>query len=87
MSIDKLTGDQFAALGPAEHALAIYLYQQHINQLERQLKQPFTDGHLDQMKHEVRVAQSMRKLHTAMLNELLNLPAETDGATTEAAAA
>ena len=86
MSIETLTGDQFAALGPAEHALAIYLYQQHINQLERQMKQPFSDGHQEQMQHELRVSQTMRKLHTAALNELLAVPAETDGATSATAA-
>lgn len=86
MSIETITGDQFAALGPAEHALAIYLYQEHINLLERQLKVPFSENQLLSMQDEMARTITMRKLHVVLLNELLAAPAETDGATVATAA-
>ena len=85
MSIETLTGDQFAVLGPAEHALAIYIHQQYINLLERQLKGPVSDAQQVAMQDELSRTYTLRKVHVVVLNELLATPAETDGATVLAA--
>lgn len=71
MSIDTLTGDEFADLGPAEHDEALALYAEAVSGQARALHalEPCTTAHEDCLDKMARLL-TLRKVHQVRRQEL-----------------
>lgn len=73
MSIpDSITTDDFAALRPEAHALAIYVHSQRLTLLNLRLRSELTTAEAREMNLlEQRQLHTLRKVHATALNEQL----------------
>ncbi|MBO0360659.1 hypothetical protein J0X19_22050 [Hymenobacter sp. BT186] len=71
--ISHVTIDEFTALTPADHSLALHHYGQQITLLENRLQLPGRADARDIMQDELSRCLTLRKLHVAALAEQLAL--------------